>query len=82
MVYLILAIVSSAVISLLMRAGEKHVQNNMTMFIYNYIICMLMAIMFKGNTSLPENQEGILFLPILCAMCLIRWEMQHGRMII
>lgn len=46
MIYLLLAILSSAAISVLMRLSNKYVKNNMTMFSVNYLICGLLSYLF------------------------------------
>ncbi|MBO5197796.1 MAG: MBL fold metallo-hydrolase [Lachnospiraceae bacterium] len=51
MIYLILAIVSSALISVCMRIGEKHVTNQMGMFMSNYAVCILFALLYLGANS-------------------------------
>ncbi|MDO4519717.1 MAG: SMR family transporter [Eubacteriales bacterium] len=61
MIYLILAFVCSALISTLMRVGEKKIQNNMTMFMANYLVCALLALFYKGNFSFHTQEEGIWF---------------------
>lgn len=51
MIYLILAIVSSALISVWMRIGEKHVSNQMGMFMSNYAVCIIFAVLYLGEGS-------------------------------
>ncbi|MBR2044724.1 MAG: hypothetical protein IJ958_01150 [Agathobacter sp.] len=51
MIYLVLAIASSAAISILMRASEKYVKNEMGMFMANYAVCMLMSFLFMKNMA-------------------------------
>ncbi len=60
MLYLILAILSSAAISILMRLGETHIKNNMAMFITNYAVCGLLSYAFMlvdGNSLVVEEAE-------------------------
>lgn len=59
MFYLILAIASSALISILMRQSEKFVKNKMVMFTANYAVCIAMARWFMGEIQLLTSQEGI-----------------------
>lgn len=61
MIYLLLAILSSTVISLLMRTSEKFIKNNMIMFIWNYVICLFLSIFFKGKWILDLKENGISF---------------------
>lgn len=51
MIYLILAIISSVMVSIIMRLGEKQVQNKMCMFMANYAVCMFFSFMFMQNIS-------------------------------
>lgn len=59
MVNLILAILSSALISVLMRFSERYSKNNMGMFMANYAVCVVMSRVFIGETSLFTTEEGI-----------------------
>jgi len=60
MIYLILAIVSSAMISVVMRVSERHVKNNMSMLALNYLMCMVMSWIDTGSLRLFESAEGVL----------------------
>lgn len=51
MIYLILAIASSAAISIIMRASEKHVKNEMGMFMTNYLVCMFLSVAFMQDKT-------------------------------
>lgn len=51
MIYLILAVLSSALISIGMRFGEKYVRNQMGMFMANYAVCLLLAALYLGGNS-------------------------------
>ncbi len=46
MLYLILALLSSSLISVLMRLGNAHIKNNMMMFLWNYAICGFLSVVF------------------------------------
>lgn len=59
MIYLLLAILSSALVSIIMRFSEKHIQNNMAMFTVNYTICLLLAKYFMGDINFFIKEEGI-----------------------
>ena len=65
MIYLILAIVSSALTSIVMRFGEKYVHNKMGMFMVNYGVCFLLAKIFMGDSKIFTTQPGIWFAVIL-----------------
>ena len=59
MVYLILAIVSSALVSLTMRASEKKVKNNISMLAANYLMCLLLGGLYTGEAGLFPAAEGL-----------------------
>lgn len=59
MLYLLLAIASSTLVSTAMRLSEKHIKNNMAMFIANYGICLLLARLFMGGTPLLSSESGM-----------------------
>lgn len=59
MIYLLLAIVSSAMVSLTMRLSEKYIRNNMVMFAANYTACLLLARYFMGNAGILTLERGI-----------------------
>ena len=57
MIYLLLAIISSALVSLVMRLSTDKVKGNIAMLVVNYIVCMCLAAGFAGLGELvPENQ--------------------------
>ena len=49
MIYLLLAILSSAMVSITMRLSEKHVQNQMVMIMANYAICTTLSYLFMDS---------------------------------
>lgn len=51
MIYLILAIASSVMISIIMRVSEKYVKNEMGMFMANYVICMVLSFMYMQDKT-------------------------------
>lgn len=55
---LILAVVSSAAISVLMRFGEKKIQSRMGMFIANYAVCTILSGAFMSPRTLFAAAEG------------------------
>lgn len=59
MIYLILAIISSACTSIAMRFSEKYVQNKMGMFMVNYGVCFVLAQNFMGDARIFTTQSGI-----------------------
>ena len=57
MIYLILAIVSSSLISIFMRLSENHIKNEMGMFMANYALCAVLAVGFMDKAA-PELLLG------------------------
>lgn len=55
MTNLILAICSSAAISLIMRLSSDKVRNNVSMLAINYLTCLLLAALFAGSSILPRD---------------------------
>lgn len=51
MIYLILAIVSSSLISIFMRLSENHIKNEMGMFMANYALCAALAVGFMDKSA-------------------------------
>ncbi len=79
MIYLILAIISSALTSIVMRFSEKHVQNNMGMFMANYGVCVLLSRIFMGETRVFVSQAGM---PIAVALGLFSGVLYLGNFVI
>lgn len=58
MIYLILAILSSMLISVLMRVSEKYAQNNVTMLAFNYLMCAVMAAFYTRGAQFDAEGVG------------------------
>ena len=58
MFYLILAIASSAMVSICMRVSEKYVRNNMVMFTTNYAVCLVISLFYMGDIHLLVFESG------------------------
>ena len=58
MLYLLLAIVSSAMISIFMRLSERHISNNLTMLAANYLACTILSALYGGGGKLFSVTEG------------------------
>ena len=61
MIYLLLAIASSSLVSIVMRASEKYVKGNHGMLAVNYVICTVMAAIYSDVGNLFPKTEGIGF---------------------
>ena len=91
MIYLILAIVSSAMISVLMRASEKHAEGGVSMLAANYLMCCLLSLIFTGSVELfPASPDlpralflgvinGILF---LTSFVLLQWNISKNGVVL
>lgn len=59
MLNLILAIISSSLVSIMMRVGEGRAKNNISMLSVNYFICMILSILYTGAGNLFQTGEGL-----------------------
>ena len=59
MLYLILAIVFSCLVSLVMRISEKYRKNNLSMLAVNYIMCAVLGALYTGPANLFPAQDGL-----------------------
>lgn len=60
MIYLLLAILCSAAISLIMRLSSSRVQAKMSMLCTNYLVCLLLAAIYSGfSLSVPGKTLGL-----------------------
>lgn len=58
MVYLLLAILSSALIAVIMRLSSGKVKANLSMLAANYLVCLLLSAVFAGFRGFPTEQSG------------------------
>lgn len=91
MFYLLLAITSSTLITLFLRIGDGKIRNNMSMFMTNYAICVLMSRIFMGEMELFTASEGIsiavglgLFSGImyLVSFVFMQWNMKNNGVVL
>ena len=68
MIYLLLAIVSSALISVLMRISEKYSRSGMAMLAMNYLMCCALGVLHTGGTELFPRAEGMGLTVLLAAV--------------
>lgn len=59
MLFLLLAIASSALVSLMMRASEAHIRSKTGLLVVNYIICSLTAALYAGPGQLLAAGPGL-----------------------
>ena len=55
MIYLVLAILSSMLVSVLMRLSETRIHNRASMLACNYLMCTVLAASFAGAVPLPRE---------------------------
>ncbi len=89
MIYLLLAIASSTLVSVAMRLSEGQVKNKMGMFSSNYLCCMLLALFFMNGAPLltsgiaPAVGQGLFsgFL-YLASLYLMEMNMKHNGIVL
>ena len=59
MIYLILAIASSAMVSIFMRLSEGKVKGNVSMLAMNYLACLTMAGCYMGFGNIAPAESGL-----------------------
>ena len=59
MIYLILAIVSSMLVSVLMRLSEGKSRGGAALLAMNYLMCCVLAYIFTGTTDLFPAEDGL-----------------------
>ena len=62
MIYLLLAIASSAMVSICMRLSEKHVNNEMAMFTANYAICIVLSFLFLKQMPTENGFDALVWM--------------------
>ncbi len=68
MMYLLLAVISSAMVSVVMRLSEGRVRSKMGMLAANYLVCTALAAAMTGTTALFPREEGGAFALALGAL--------------
>ena len=58
MIYLILAVCSSSLISIIMRFGEGRIRNNISTLAVNYLICLLLSLFYSAGSSLIVPRDS------------------------
>ena len=65
MLYLILAIISSALVSIVMRLSQRFCRNNLTMLAANYVMCTVAAAFLAGGL-IPTGEGSALAVGLGC----------------
>ena len=91
MIYLILAIISSTLVSVFIRLGEDHVQNEMGMLLVNYIICSICAVLCSNTDVLTAIAASGVFdvgLGVFCGvlylagLLLMQYNTKHNGVVL
>ncbi len=90
MIYLILAIISSALVSLVMRLSEKWRQNGISMLAANYVMCSAAAVLLAGGSVIPTGEGATLTMGLgtvsgvlyLLGFVLLQWNVQRGGVVL
>jgi len=89
MFYLILAILSSAMVSITMRASEKYITNKMAMFMSNYAICIALSAAFldwknvSAGLGMPALVLGVISgVLYLVSFIFLKYNMQHNGIVL
>lgn len=91
MLYLILAIVSSALVSITMRLSEKHITNQMAMFMANYAVCIALSGLFmdwQTTAAIGTGISSVVGLGIingvlyLAGFVFLKYNMLHNGMVL
>lgn len=61
MIYLMLAMLSSMLVSVCMRLSEGRAKNNISMLAMNYVMCTLLSAVYSGTGDLFPKAEGLGF---------------------
>lgn len=59
MIFFLLSVLCSTLVSVFMRASEKHISNNLSTLAFNYVVCTVMAAVFTGTTDLFPAASGM-----------------------
>ena len=91
MIYLILAIISSTLVSVFIRLGEDHVQNEMGMLLVNYIICSICAVVCSNteiSTAIAASGVFDVGLGVFCGvlylagLLLMQYNTKHNGVVL
>ena len=59
MIWLLLAILSSAMVSIIMRLSTHKVKNNVAMLVMNYLMCLVLAALYAGVGELAPASDAL-----------------------
>lgn len=89
MIYLILAIISSALVSVVMRLSQRFARNNITMLAANYVMCTAAAAFLAGGI-VPAGEGAALTMGLgsfcgvlyLLGFVLLQWNIQRNGVVL
>lgn len=89
MIYLILAVVSSALVSVVMRLSQRFARNNITMLAANYVMCTAAAAILAGG-MIPTGEGAALTMGLgsfcgvlyLLGFVLLQWNIQRNGVVL
>ena len=89
MIYLILAIISSALVSVVMRLSQRFARNNITMLAANYVMCTAAAAFLAGG-MIPTGEGAALTMGLgsfcgvlyLLGFVLLQWNIQRNGVVL
>ena len=89
MIYLILAIISSALVSVVMRLSQRYARNNITMLAANYVMCTAAAAFLAGGV-VPAGEGAALTVGLgsvcgvlyLLGFVLLQWNIQRNGVVL
>ena len=89
MIYLILAIISSALVSVVMRLSQRFARNNMTMLAANYVMCTAAAAFLAGG-MIPTGEGAALTMGLgsfcgvlyLLGFVLLQWNIRRNGVVL
>lgn len=61
MIYLILAVLSSSLVSIIMRLSGNYIKNNTTILSCNYVMCSILSLFYMGSIDVLPMEPGIGF---------------------
>ncbi len=89
MIYLVLAIISSALVSVVMRLSQRFARNNITMLAANYVMCTAAAAFLAGGV-IPAGEGAALTMGLgsfcgvlyLLGFVLLQWNIQRNGVVL
>ena len=59
MIYLLSAILCSAMLSIIMRLSERHIGESVSMLAFNYVTCTILSLVYSGVGNILPSEEGL-----------------------